>query len=229
MLAVWASIVVAVGAAWLAFGARTSNDIRLPGTETQAATDFLAEEFPPQQNGQSAVVFHTSRGSLLDPGPRLAVKESLKRMRAASHVTSVTSPYMRGARDLLLSEDEQTAVAQVLLDVDGGAVTRDLASTLMAAAQPARDVGLQVEAGGILGVRLSEERSRRSEIIGLAAGVAILAVTFGALAAAGMPIVTALAALVTGLGLIGLLGHLVDIPVVAPTLATMLCLGVGID
>ena len=32
-----------------------------------------------------------------------------------------------------------------------------------------------------------------------------------------------------GLGLIGLLGHVVDIPVVAPTLATMLGLGVGID
>ena len=99
----------------------------------------------------------------------------------------------------------------------------------MAAAQPARDAGLQVEAGGVLGVRLSEERSRRSEMIGLAAGVVILAITFGALVAAGMPIITAIVALVTGLGLIGLLGHVADIPVVAPTLATMLGLGVGID
>ncbi len=66
-------------------------------------------------------------------------------------------------------------------------------------------------------------------MIGLGVGIVILAVTFGTLVAAGMPIVTAVVALVTGLGLIGLLGHVADIPVVAPTLATMLGLGVGID
>ncbi len=229
VLLVWAVVVVAVGSGWVLLGARTSNDITLPGTETQAATDFLAREFPPQQNGQSPVVFHSADGTLLEPAAKRAVQESVRRMRAVPHVTSVTSPFARGARDLLVSDDEETAIAQVLMDVDGGRVTRGLASDVMAAARPARDAGLQVEAGGVLGVRLSEERSRRSEMIGLAAGSVILAVTFGALVAAGMPIITAIVALVTGLGLIGLLGHFATIPVVAPTLATMLGLGVGID
>jgi uncharacterized membrane protein YdfJ with MMPL/SSD domain len=226
---VWACVVAGVGAAWLTLGARTSNDIRLPGTETQAATDFLAREFAPQQNGQSPVVFHLAQGSLAEPAAKRAVLESIRRMRALPHVTSVTGPFQRGARSMLLSEDEKTAVAQVLLDVNGGQVTRALASDVVAAAQPARDAGIQVEAGGVLGIRLSEENSRRSEMIGLAAGIVILAITFGALVAAGMPILTAIVALLTGLGLIGLLGHVVDIPVVAPTLATMLGLGVGID
>jgi uncharacterized membrane protein YdfJ with MMPL/SSD domain len=229
VLVVWACVVAVVATGWIMLGARTSNDIRLPGTETQAATDFLAREFPPQQNGQSAVVFHTAEGTLLDPAARRAVEETVRRMRAVSHVTSVTSPFARGARSMLLSKDHQTAITQVLLDVNGGQVTRELASEVMAAARPARDTGIQVEAGGVLGVRLSEEKSRRSEMIGLAVGIVILAVTFGALVAAGMPIITAIVALVTGLGLIGLLGHVADIPVVAPTLATMLGLGVGID
>ena len=229
VLLAWACVVAVVASGWLLLGARTSNDITLPGTETQAATDFLAREFPPQQNGQSPVVFHTAEGTLLEPGARRAVEASVRRMRRVPHVTSVTSPFARGARSLLRSEDEKTAIAQVLMDVDGGRVTRELASRVMAAAGPARDAGIQVEAGGVLGVRLSEERSRRSEMIGLAAGVVILALTFGALVAAGMPIITAVVALVTGLGLIGLLGHVADIPVVAPTLATMLGLGVGID
>jgi uncharacterized membrane protein YdfJ with MMPL/SSD domain len=229
VLLAWAFVVVAVGGGWLLLGARTSNDIRLPGTETQQATDFLAREFPPQQNGQSAVVFRVDYGALTDPPARRAVRESVRRMEAVPHVTSVTSPFDRGARSLLMSDDEKTAIAQVLLDVNGGQVTRELAREVMAAADPARVAGIQVEAGGVLGVRLSEEHSRRSEMIGLAAGVVILAVTFGALVAAGMPIITAVVALVTGLGLIGLLGHVADIPVVAPTLATMLGLGVGID
>jgi len=47
--------------------------------------------------------------------------------------------------------------------------------------------------------------------------------------AMGMPIITAVLGLATALGLIGLLGHLFDIPTVGPTLATMIGLGVGID
>ncbi len=229
VLLVWACVVAVVATGWVLLGARTSNDIRLPGTETQAATDFLAREFPPQQNGQSPVVFHAAQGTLLDPAAKRAIEESVRRMKAVPHVSSVTSPFARGVRSMLMSEDEKTAIAQVLMDVNGGQVTRELASQVMAAAQPARDAGLQVEAGGVLGIRLSEEKSRRSEMIGLAVGIVILAITFGALVAAGMPIITAIVALVTGLGLIGLLGHFADIPVVAPTLATMLGLGVGID
>ena len=118
----------------MVLGARTSNDITLPGTETQAATDFLAEEFPPQQNGQSPVVFHVAAGTLLDPAARRAIEASVRRMKAVPHVTSVTSPFARGARSLLMSEDEKTAIAQVLLDVNGGQVTRELASQVMAAA-----------------------------------------------------------------------------------------------
>ncbi len=209
---VWACVVAAVGSGWVLLGARTSNDITLPGTETQAATDFLAKEFPPQQNGQSPVVFHAAAGTLLDPAARRAIEATVRRMKAVPHVTSVTSPFARGARSLLMSEDEKTAIVQVLLDVNGGQVTRELAGQVMATAGPARDAGLQVEAGGVLGVRLSEERSRRPEMIGLAAGVVILAITFGALVAAGMPIITAIVALVTGLGLIGLLGHVVGHP-----------------
>ena len=229
-MAAWVLVVLAVGGAWLSLGPRTSNDITLPGTETQAATDFLAEEFPPQQNGQSPVVFRAADGTTLeDPAVKRAVRQAVRGMRAAPHVTSVTSPYARGAEDLLLSADRRTGLAQVLLDINGGAVTREIAAEVMAAAQPARDAGVQVEAGGVLGVRISEQKSRRSEAIGLAAAVVILAITFGTLVAAGMPVLTAVVALATGVGLIGLLGHVVDIPVVAPTLAAMLGLGVGID
>ncbi len=229
VLLVWACVVAVVATGWVVLGARTSNDIRLPGTETQAATDFLAKEFPPQQNGQSPVVFYAKRGKLTDPAAKRAVQESIKRMRALPEVASVTGPFVRGGRGLVLSKDGKTGLAQVLLKVNGGAVTTPLATRVMAATDPARAAGIVTEAGGVLGVQLSAQKSRRSEAIGLAAGIVILAFTFGALVAAGMPIITAVVALVTGLGLIGLLGHLVDIPVVAPTLATMLGLGVGID
>jgi uncharacterized membrane protein YdfJ with MMPL/SSD domain len=57
----------------------------------------------------------------------------------------------------------------------------------------------------------------------------ILALTFGSLVAMGMPIISAVVGLAAALGLIGLLGHLLKIPIVGPALATMIGLGVGID
>ena len=84
VLLVWLVVVVLVGAGRFTFGARTSNDIRLPGTETQAATDFLAREFPPQQNGQSPVVFYDPAGKLTDPAARKAVEASVKQHGGAA-------------------------------------------------------------------------------------------------------------------------------------------------
>ena len=151
-------------------------------------------------------------------------------MRAVPDVYSVTSPFVRGGQGVVLSEDAQDRARPGA--PEGQRRRGDDASwrrRSWPATEPARAAGIQIEAGGVLGVQLSAQKSRRSEAIGLAAGIVILAFTFGALVAAGMPILTAIVALVTGLGLIGLLGHLVGIPVVAPTLATMLGLGVGID
>jgi len=228
VLAIWALAFVSVVACVLAFGMRTNNDIRLPGTGAQHASDLLRREFPPQQNGLSPIVFRTQSGRLTDPAQKRAVEASVAAIKRTTNVSTVISPFSPAGKSFL-SADGKTAVAQVLLDVNGGQLTRAVASRVYAAADPARKAGIQVEAGGAVGLRLSETKSRRSEAIGLISAVIILAFTFGCLAAAGMPVVTAIVGLITGLGLVGLMGHFVAIPDVAPTLATMIGLGVGID
>ena len=57
----------------------------------------------------------------------------------------------------------------------------------------------------------------------------ILTFTFGTVVAMLLPIITAIFALASTLAIIRLLGHVVTVPTVAPTLATMIGLGVGID
>ena len=68
-----------------------------------------------------------------------------------------------------------------------------------------------------------------SDVIGLIAAAIILAFTFGTLVAMGLPLVSAVLGLIAGLSLITVLGHGVTVPTIAPTLATMIGLGVGID
>ena len=88
---------------------------------------------------------------------------------------------------------------------------------------------MQVAVGGPIGSELSEASTESSDVIGLAVAMIILAFTFGTLVAMTMPILSAVIGLGCGLALIGLLGHVASVPSIAPTLATMIGLGVGID
>ena len=88
---------------------------------------------------------------------------------------------------------------------------------------------MKVAAGGQIGSELSEPETHSSDVIGIFAAMVILTLTFGTLVAMGMAIVPAVLGLLVGLSVIGLLGHVTEVPSIAPTLATMIGLGVGID
>ena len=83
--------------------------------------------------------------------------------------------------------------------------------------------------GGYVGQQLSKPNTHMSEAIGLGAAVVILLFAFGTATAMALPIVTAILGLVSALALISIVGLVTDVPTVAPTLATMIGLGVGID
>jgi putative drug exporter of the RND superfamily len=100
---------------------------------------------------------------------------------------------------------------------------------LEAAADPAKEAGLRVEFGGPVVDYLSRDEGGNADIIGLIFAVIILLIAFGSLIAMSVPIGTALLGLGIGLSIISLIAAVTDIGTVAPTLATMIGLGVGID
>ncbi len=224
----WLVLAATVVALVHLYGANTSDNLSLPGTDSQAAKDLLAEEFPPQQNGASPIVFHTASGKVSDADYKQAIEASHAAIVALTHVHSATDPFSQQGQ-AQISKDGQTAFIPVLLDVGSSELTDEIAESVLAAADPGVQAGMQVAAGGPIGSELSEPASASSELIGLAAAMIILAFAFGAIVAMGMPIATALVGLVVGLSAIGLLGHLATVPSIAPTLATMIALGVGID
>ena len=116
----------------------------------------------------------------------------------------------------------------MLLNVGGDELTDEIAQEVLDAAGPAQAAGMDVAVGGLIGSEL-EPATETSELVGLVAAMIILAFTFGTLVAMGLPIVSAVFGLIVGLSAIGLLGHAVTVPTIAPTLATMIGLGVGID
>ena len=229
VLAVWLVAAVALVAVSHRLGDNTNDNLSLPGTNSQKATDALQRSFPAQANGVSPIVLHAKSGKLTDSKYASAVNESAADVAKAPHVASVVNPLTpQGASQL--SKDESTGYLGVGLSVSPGSLSVDDAQTIIdAAAKPAQAAGLQVETGGQLGQKVSKPATESSELIGIIAAMVILTFTFGTVAAMLLPIVGAILGLLCTLAIIRMLSHVATVPTVAPTLATMIGLGVGID
>ena len=86
--------------------------------------------------------------------------------------------------------------------------------------------GLTVEYGGDM---FSKFEMPESEALGLLAAIIILLIAFGSVLAMGLPIITALFGLGTGVALTVLVSNVQSMPDFAPQLTAMIGLGVGID
>ena len=62
VLAVWLVATIALVAVSHRLGDNTNDNLSLPGTDSQAATNALAKSFPDQANGSSPIVVHASGG-----------------------------------------------------------------------------------------------------------------------------------------------------------------------
>ncbi|MBV8989995.1 MAG: MMPL family transporter, partial [Solirubrobacterales bacterium] len=188
----------------------------------------LATPFPDQSNGSSPIVIHAYSGKLTDSNYANAVNSAAAQVAKEPFVASVINPLTpQGAS--ALSQNQTTGYLSVTTSVSPGSLSTAQAQKIIDGADPAKAAGLEVQTGGQLGQKVSQPSTESSELIGIIAAMIILTFTFGTIVAMLVPIVTAIFALASTLAIIRMLGHVVSVPTVAPTLATMIGLGVGID
>jgi RND superfamily putative drug exporter len=224
-------VVLAIGTIALgrAAGASYSNNFTLPHSDAQRASDLLKASFPAQAGDRDQIVFRTTAGTMLADPARRRVTAMLGEVARLPHVASVISPYAGAAAGRSISADGRIAFATVVFDeranlIPNGAIEQ-VVHTARAAARP----GFEVELGGLAIEQTERAGFGLSTAVGLLAAVVVLLLTFGSLIAMGLPIVTALLGLGTGLGAIALFTHVVDTPNFSSELAAMIGLGVGID
>ena len=78
-------------------------------------------------------------------------------------------------------------------------------------------------------LRLAEDDLFVGEMIGIGVAIIILALVFGAVVAAFIPIILAIVAVFTAVGLTGIIGQFVELNEFVPNIITMMGLAVGID
>jgi RND superfamily putative drug exporter len=228
VIALWLVATLALALAGRAVGDQNNDNLSLPGTGSTKAQDLLQESLPAQAYGTNPIVLAVDKGKLTASKNSEAIGKAVEAVKADPNVHGAISPLSKeGAA--ALSKNGQTGYIVVTLKEGPSTLTEDQAQEVLDAANPARNAGIDVQAGGYLGQTLSQTDTESSEAIGLAAAVFILLFAFGTVTAMALPIVTAVLGLVSTLAILKLLSHAIDVPSVAPTLATMIGLGVGID
>ena len=160
VVAVWLGLVVAVQLTVGRVGAQTTNDLSLPGTDSQQATDLLASRFPPQQNGNNPIVFHVTHGQ----AHRRGQQEGDQRVRQGAakqpHVSSAPNPFSQAA-PRACSQGQADRVHAGPARHRLGDLTEEIADDVFDATEPGREgAGIEVAAGGSIGSSCPSRRPR---------------------------------------------------------------------
>jgi putative drug exporter of the RND superfamily len=147
-------------------------------------------------------------------------------------VQQTTDPYQAGNR--FVSDDRHAALIPVImagsLDDANSNIHKVLDRTLHAQHPEGFKVWVAGEATAAEDSNtIAEQDLRQGETIGILAALVILIVVFGTVAAAVVPIVMAIMAIVVALGLVSLLGMAFDLSFFITNMVTMIGLAVGID
>ncbi|MEU9778669.1 MMPL family transporter [Streptomyces sp. NPDC047968] len=239
VLVLWVAALAAAQGLDRAFGGSYSDNFALPGTQSQEGLDVLRAHEPAAGGYSAQIVLNDADKPLTDSAS--PITESVGDLEKLPHVLAVQDPLPppgsqppsqpAGTPDVgPLSTDGKTAYITIRFDTQPSTLGSSYLDGVDEAVAPMRSAGVTVEYGGTLGeLARPQPDDRLSEAIGFGVAILVLLIGFGSVIAAVLPLLSALVAVVCGLGLLGLLAAATTFATVSPTLATMIGLGVGID
>ena len=223
VIGAWLVAVVAVVSLQSGLGGEFNDSFRVPGVESQRASDIFTDRFPSRGGLAARIVFHVDTGRLDDVEHKAAIGRARQQLATGHDVASVTDPFE--AQSAAVSADGRTAYVDLAYSVD--LLTKTQLDDATAAADTARAAGVQTEFTGLLAQVLQSEP--KSELIGVGVAIVVLLIAFGSVVAMGLPIFTALMGLFVGATSVGVLSAFIDVPEFSLILCLMVGLGVGID
>ena len=239
MIGSWLVVSVLVIGASGAFGQDLEDSFEVPGLDSQEAADLLTAA-QSDQVGLTAQVVLTPRDERATFFDAADARAALAKVQAAvadlPKVLDTTDPAgaaaagpEAAAASGAISPDGRVALIRVQYPVLENLNKDDLENLKQLGAGAGAGSPLRIEMGGDLFFAFEEAATGIGELIGLVAAVVILLLAFGSLIAMGLPIGMAVFGLALGISSMSLITYLIDIPAWAPSLGTMIGIGVGID
>ena len=224
VLAVWLVVLVVVGAGSTLLKGETSGSLTIPGTESQKARDLLSVRLPAAGGASGRVIFAAPDGKKISADQQAAISKAMTTIKSSPGVVRASDPFDGGQ----VSDDGRVALGQVAWTQTASDLDDAQIDAVDTAADTVKSTGLEVELGGDA-AKSSGGVGGTGEILGFGVAAIVLAMTFGALLAAGMPLLTSVLGVGIGLSGISAASGFFDLSSAVSTLALMLGLAVGID
>ncbi|MGH9177130.1 MAG: MMPL family transporter [Acidimicrobiales bacterium] len=236
MVAVWVGLMLAAGMTSGAFmGDATTTGVTMTNNpEATRARNLLEDRLTGPDRDTEIVIVRSESATVDDPGFRDYVQALQGRLDGLGRelVQSTTTFYDSQDQNLVSEDRRSTLIPTTLAGAieDAPDKIEDLEKAIDAGEDPAFDV--KVFGPAALGedfAAVAEEDLAKGEGVGILAALVILVVVFGAVVAGLVPIIIAVASIFIAVGVVAVIGQMVQFSFFVTNMISMMGLAVGID
>ena len=226
----WFAVVIALGAfAPQVETALSGAGWQASGSQSVQARDLIQANFGGQSSNALMVVLHSPTQTVGSPAFTGAVTKSTAILRSDPRVASIQPP----TRGLSISHDGHTAIIRAGAAGDPTAMVQ-VADALKGKLTAAGGHGVSVYLTGASAMwsdfnTANRNAMMKSELYSWPVTLAILALAFGALVAAGLPLMLTIVGLVAAAGSLYIASQVGEVSIWAMNFALMFALALGID
>jgi RND superfamily putative drug exporter len=216
-------------------GQRTLDDSATGNGESKRGSVLIDNANFPDESGEQVLVQGKGTMKADDPAVTAAVKDVVNRLDKIEGVTEIESPLVAADRANTVSKDGRSVTVNFTLPGKEEAVEERVEAPLaaVAAVQEAHpDVRVEqfgdASANKLINEKAAEDESR-GHMISFSLTLIILLVAFGAMVAAGIPLLLAATAVVATTGLLGPASQLFELHEAVTQVIILIGLAVGVD
>ena len=230
----WIALVVVSIGLGSAVGTENIADEDLGSGESRTADQVVAGAGFPDDDSEMVLVQSADGLTVGDPAFQQAVADVERRLAGVPHVSDVSSPLSADGADQV-SADESSALIEFKLRGTDEQMADRVEAPLNAVAE-AQDAHpkLSIEEFGDASAEKAFEEAmasdfQRAEVLSLPITLLILVVAFGALVAAGVPLLLGISSVAITLGLLGPVSQLFPVDEAISSVILLVGLAVGVD
>ena len=209
----------------------TSNQVTLPGKESQRGIDLIEENFGNGESSSLQVVYRNPNATVDDASFREPVIAGLKRAAAIVPGTQVIDYYSSGSSDLV-GDDGHLTYATLRMPISPEDGKDEVVPVREAVGTPPGFEKTLVGGQAAFDhdtAPIFDEDLKKAEVIAFPLALLILLIVFGTVVSALLPIAVAVVTIVMALGTTYLVGQATTLAVYVTNVITLIGIGIGID
>ena len=224
----WVVILIVFIGSLVAMGSHFNTNLKISGVPSTDVQSVLKKEFNQSVDAgtMNIVVQNKQDDSIQGQSDKKRINAAVKQIKAdhQDNIKTITSPY----DSQTISEDKTTGIISITFKKEANNVSKSVVNDIKKITNDkVKSSNLKVAYSG--NVMQDYDIGGTSEVIGILIAFVLLIVLFKSFVTAGLPIITAIVGLVSGLIVVMLGTNVFSIASVAQTLSIMISLAVGID